>query len=90
MNIKELITYINYLISREGESEIHDELAMEASKLKYITFAVSGALMGYLVTGVFLSVLYYPHFWIICALPLALRNIVNDMVDDAETESEYG
>ena len=36
--------------------------------------AILGGMIGYLVTSTFISTLYYPTFWIIMALAVALRN----------------
>lgn len=43
--------------------------------------AMEGSLIGYLVSGVFISILWYPSLWILTALVVALRNIA-----DNETE----
>lgn len=36
--------------------------------------AILGGMIGYLVTSMFISTLYYPTFWIMMALAVALRN----------------
>lgn len=36
--------------------------------------AILGGLLGYLITSAFISTLYYPTFWILMALAVALRN----------------
>ena len=36
--------------------------------------AISGGMIGYLATSAFISTLYYPTFWIMMALAVALRN----------------
>ena len=36
--------------------------------------AISGGMIGYLATNAFISTLYYPTFWIMMALAVALRN----------------
>lgn len=46
-------------------------------KAHYLTLALSGSLVGFLVSGTFISVLYYPSFWILIAFSLALRKVVN-------------
>jgi O-antigen ligase len=61
------------------EVEEFNEKAVQINKIKFISFAIYGALFGYLVSGIFLSVLYYPHFWLLCALPVAIKNISNDL-----------
>jgi hypothetical protein len=42
-------------------------------KAKYYAHAIRGGLLGYLVAGIFLSVFAYPHFWIMTALTVALK-----------------
>jgi len=44
-------------------------------KTRFIIFGINGALIGYLVSGAFLSVLYYPHFWLLIAVSTAISNI---------------
>jgi len=36
--------------------------------------AILGGLLGYLITSAFISTLYYPTFWILMGLAVALRN----------------
>ena len=36
--------------------------------------AIFGGMIGYLVTSTFISTLYYPTFWIMMGLAVALRN----------------
>jgi len=39
---------------------------------------MEGSLIGFIVTGVFISILWYPVLWIMMALIVALRNIADD------------
>lgn len=43
------------------------------SKAYHLTLAITGSLIAYLVSGIFISVLYYPHFWLLLAFTLALK-----------------
>ena len=43
--------------------------------LYYMAHGFDAALIGYLVSGFFVSVLYYPYFWINMAMTVALNNI---------------
>jgi len=45
-------------------------------KFTFLSNGINGALVGYMVSGIFLSVLYYPHFWLLIALNTAMQNIV--------------
>jgi hypothetical protein len=41
----------------------------------YLARAMEGSLIGFIVSGVFISILWYPALWIMLALVVALRNI---------------
>lgn len=74
-NIRNVIMYGKNAHTLVDKSDKWIEINIRLNKLKFISFAVSGALIGYLISGVFISVLYYPHFWIHMALPVVLYNI---------------
>ena len=80
-NIKNVIMYGKNAHTLEGTRDDWVEVAIKLSKLRYMAYAVSGALFGYLISGIFISVLYYPHFWILCALPIVLNNIAVNTVN---------
>lgn len=60
-----------------SQSETDKDVREKLRKLKHIILGVQGALTGYLITGIFLSVLYYPHFWLLVAVSLAIANVGN-------------
>lgn len=37
-------------------------------KTKYVIFGINGALLGYLISGAFISVFYYPHLWLLISV----------------------
>lgn len=41
----------------------------------YLAKAMEGSLIGFIVSGVFISILWYPSMWIMMAFVVALRNI---------------
>jgi O-antigen ligase len=41
----------------------------------YLARAMEGSLIGFIVSGIFISTLWYPSLWIMMALVVALRNI---------------
>jgi O-antigen ligase len=43
--------------------------------LYYTAYGLDGALIGYLVSGFFVTVLYYPYFWVNLAFTIALANV---------------
>ncbi|MEA5115728.1 MAG: O-antigen ligase family protein [Geobacteraceae bacterium] len=49
---------------------------MKSSHLYYLAHGLDAALVGYLVSGYFVTVLYYPYFWINLSMTVALSSIV--------------
>lgn len=48
----------------------------------YFARAMEGSLIGFIVSGVFISILWYPSLWIMMALVVALRKISEDKGDE--------
>lgn len=48
----------------------------------YLARAMEGSLIGFIVSGVFISILWYPSLWIMLALVVALRNISESQSGD--------
>lgn len=58
------------------------------SKVYYLALALEGSLVGFLTSSVFISTLYYPNFWILCAFILSLKKIVaSDLASDNTHET---
>ncbi len=49
-------------------------------------WGLMGAMIAYLVSGLFLSVLYYGHFWLIMGFSVARNNLVRNLLNDAGKE----
>lgn len=64
---------------RSSQGDLHD---ME--RLLYYSHATEAGLIGFLVSGVFLSVFTYPHFWIITALVVSLKHILRKRIEEIE------
>ncbi len=64
------------LLTREGKGTQKNYLE-DADKIYYLSLAIEGSLVGYFVSGAFLSVLYYPNFWLLLGFGMALRNIAH-------------
>lgn len=45
-------------------------------KVYYLALALEASLIGFFVSSVFISTLYYPNFWLLCAFIVALKKIV--------------
>ena len=56
------------------------KIIQQLHKIRFIIFGITGAMLGYLVSGAFLSVLYYPHFWLLMGICVALKNIVQKQI----------
>ena len=50
-----------------------DLITPPLTELYVLCRAVDVSLLAYLVTGAFISVLYYPHFWLVAAFSVVLR-----------------
>jgi O-antigen ligase len=60
---------------RENPQRSQDDIYFQ-ERVKYLSLALGGSLAGYLVSGIFISVLYYPNFWIWIAMVVALKRQV--------------
>lgn len=58
-----------------AQSDTKEATGKKPGKLEHVILGVQGAFAAYFVGGIFLSVLYYPHFWILMALSLAIANV---------------
>jgi hypothetical protein len=43
----------------------------------YLTLAIEGSLIAYLVSGIFISVLYYPSFWFLVAFTSSAKKAIS-------------
>ena len=65
-----------------GSRQKHGQMVQAGEDVRmYLARAMEGSLIGFIVSGVFISILWYPSFWIMMAFVVALRNI-------SETQSE--
>jgi O-antigen ligase len=51
--------------------------AEDADRIYYLSLALEASLVGYFVSGAFLSVLYYPNLWLLLGFAMALRSIAH-------------
>ena len=47
-----------------------------SKKVYYLALAIEASLIGYFVSSVFISTLYYPIFWLFCGFIVSLKKIV--------------
>lgn len=70
--------------SYKDTKRIRDKLRNKAKMLKGnikikgldLAFSLEASLIGYLVSSIFISTLYYPNFWILMGFTVCLRHIV--------------
>ena len=60
-------------------------LASGNNFILYTAHGLDAALVGFLVSGFFVTVLYYPYFWVNTALVVALNNVANKQFEQIPT-----
>ena len=59
-----------------GSRQKHGQIVHAGEDIRmYLARAMEGSLIGFIVSGVFISILWYPALWIMTAFIVALRNI---------------
>jgi probable O-glycosylation ligase (exosortase A-associated) len=58
--------------------------AHDAARAEAYARAMQASLIGFLVSGAFLSAFDYPHFWVLTSLIVALKYVTADLVQAAE------
>ena len=53
-------------------------------KYFYMAIALEGSLISYLFSGIFISILYYPNFWINMGFIISLRRIILSRADNLQ------
>jgi O-antigen ligase len=70
-----------------NQSKEHQPFDERYEKLRSLGLGIMGGLIGFLVSGAFLSVLYYPQFWALCSLSTVLGNLTKDLADEKNGRS---
>jgi O-antigen ligase len=55
----------------------HKKLEAPYKDYFYLSYAMEGSLVGYLVSGLFISIFYYPNFWLLISFAYTINLIVN-------------
>jgi len=74
-------------ISRARFLERDEVAESEYSSLNYIMLGLFVGLVGYLVSGIFLSVFYYPQFWNLTGIMTAGYRIFENQISSARRDS---
>jgi len=56
------------IVAASGMPSTHPQLRESMTYARYYAHAILAAFVGYLVSGIFLTVFDYPHFWLLTAL----------------------
>lgn len=70
------------MVRRLGLRHEGEEAQQERARIGYLGLAAEGSLIGLLVTGTFISVLYYPNLWILMGFVVALRKAAVSAYED--------
>ncbi len=58
------------------------------SKCYPLALALEGSMIGFLVSGAFISILYYPNFWFSMGFIVSLKNIVMNNLNESTTSTD--
>jgi len=83
MNIKDL----NY-IKKSMKHKIKQKGNTIESRYYHLALALEGSMIGYLVSGVFISILYYPNFWFSMGFVVSMKNVVMKSINEPTTSSD--
>ncbi len=61
-----------------------DERIRIIKRLEALGYGLTGAIIAYLISGAFLSVLYYGHFWLILAFAVATNVLLKEHLQEFE------
>jgi len=76
--------------SRESRKAHGQTIRAKEDMRVYLAMAMEGSLIGFIVSGVFISILWYPSLWIMIAFVVALRNIADEPSNVSESVSPSG
>jgi len=71
-NIKDLTQIKNITVGKKNRLGMN-----QPEKFYDISLALEGSMISYLVSGAFISILYYPNFWILTGFIIALKKIIS-------------
>lgn len=68
--------------------ENNEETWIKIKNLEALGWGLVGAVIAYLISGAFLSVLYYGHFWLIMGFSVARNNLARELLHKIDAEPE--
>ncbi|MEP6890696.1 MAG: O-antigen ligase family protein, partial [Nitrospirota bacterium] len=76
------LKFVRRKFAAPGSRQKHGQIVQAGEDIRvYLARAMEGSIIGFIVSGIFVSIMWYPALWIMMALVVALRNI-------SETQSE--
>jgi len=69
--------------SKQGKGAEQDLLYRKTQACRTLSLGLTGGAIGLLTSGAFVTVLYYPQFWLLCALGVLVGNCKNRLRDSA-------
>lgn len=73
------LRFVRAKLSPPRSRQKHDQTVQVTEDMRvHLARAMEGSLIGFVISGVFISILWYPALWIMMALVVALRNIASD------------
>lgn len=79
-----IVMIIGCFINHRKVRQILNEKKMNNSFLYGLSHGLDICLIGFMTNGFFITVLYYPFFWVILVLSVSLLNIVKNTADKVE------
>jgi len=67
-----------FLANRRTRARLRERAGEEQSSLTRLSYALDASLVGYLVSGVFITVLTYPYLYLIAGLSVALSQVATE------------
>ena len=72
-----------YVRKRKKEAS---ELEVRVEKMHYLALGAKGSMVGFLATGAFLTVIYYPVFWTLIAMSVFIKNTFEETILELSLE----
>lgn len=77
-----IMLYRFYKELRFDRKIIDPSAVKKLQNCRNLSMALLGGMVGFLVSGAFITVLYYPYFWLMCSLAVALGNCKRKILKD--------
>jgi O-antigen ligase len=87
-SVKSIRNILRQVKKISAATDLEVETRASLLEIKGFAYGLRGGIIGYGVSGVFLTAFMYPHFWYVVALIVALAKLIERMVmESAESQS---